>query len=187
MFFFFYLILLSHQNLNLKLSHSISELAVSSTILAKNSSYATHLLKFLEPAVGNNSQWKLCYRASFDGWDAFTFHSLCDGKKNTVTIVESNLYVFGGYTDAPWGNLPCYLLIQLHSCLPFSLGVCLPVSKPVCLSISHFALVYVGMSVSQSVSLYICIGYYSLNFFFFKLNYKKGKCGVHIYTPSSER
>ena len=185
MYIFFYLILLSHQNLNLKLSHSISELAVSSTILAKNSSYATHLLKFLEPAVGNNSQWKLCYRASFDGWDAFTFHSLCDGKKNTVTIVESNQYVFGGYTDAPWGNLPCYLLIQLHSCLPFSLGVCLPVSKPVCLSISHFALVYVGMSVSQSVCIFVLAT--TVLIFFFKLNYKKGKCGVHIYTPSSER
>ena len=97
-------ILLSNQNDTLKLSHSISELAISSTILAKNASYATHLLNFLVPAVGNDSQWKLCYRASFNGWDAFTFHSLCDGKKNTVTIVESNQYVFGGYTDAPWGN-----------------------------------------------------------------------------------
>ena len=101
---YFYFMALSRQNLTLKLSHSISEMAISSTILAKNESYATHLLDFLVPAVGIDSQWKLCYRASFNGWDAFTFHSLCDGKKNTVTIVESNQYVFGGYTDVPWGN-----------------------------------------------------------------------------------
>jgi len=29
---------------------------------------------------------------------------LCDGKKNTVTVIESNHYVFGGYTDVPWGK-----------------------------------------------------------------------------------
>jgi len=64
----------------------------------------SHLFHFLGPAVGNGSPWKLCYRASLHGWDAFTFHSLCDGKKNTVTVIESNHYVFGGYTDVPWGS-----------------------------------------------------------------------------------
>jgi len=85
-------------------SRSISELPISSTILSKNAPHATHLLHFLGPAVINDSQWKLCYRASLNGWDALTFHSLCDGKKNTVTIIESNQYVFGGYTGAPWGK-----------------------------------------------------------------------------------
>jgi len=81
-----------------------TKLPISSTILSKDESYVSHLFHFLGPAVGNGSQWKLCYRASLHGWDAFTFHSLCDGKKNTVTVIESNHYVFGGYTDVPWGK-----------------------------------------------------------------------------------
>jgi len=101
---YFYLILLTHHDLTFKLSLSISELPISSTILSKNASYVTHLLHFLGPSVGDDSEWKLCYRASLHGWDAFTFHSRCDGKKNTVTIIESNQYVFEGYTDAPWGK-----------------------------------------------------------------------------------
>ena len=101
---YFYLILLTHHDLTFKLSLSISELPISSTILSKNASYVTHFLHFLGPSVGDDSEWKLCYRASLHGWDAFTSHSRCDGKKNTVTIIESNQYVFEGYTDAPWGK-----------------------------------------------------------------------------------
>ena len=82
---------------------------MNSTILSKKGSYLTQLLSFLSPAVGNDSHWVLCYRASSDGWDANTFHSRCDGKKNTVTIVEKGNYVFGGYTDTPWGRWNCFI------------------------------------------------------------------------------
>ncbi|CAH3191540.1 unnamed protein product, partial [Porites evermanni] len=43
-----------------------------------------------------------CYSASTDGWAANTFHSRCDGKSHTITIIKKDLYVFGGYTDIPW-------------------------------------------------------------------------------------
>lgn len=86
-------------------THSISESPMNSTILAKKGSHLTYLLLFLAPAVGNGSHWVLCYRGSLDGWAASTFHSRCDGKKNTVTIIEKGSYVFGGYTDAPWGKI----------------------------------------------------------------------------------
>ena len=98
------MILLTHQDLTLKRSLSVSELPISSTILSKNASHVTHLLNFLGPSVGDDSHWKLCYRASLHGWEASAFHSRCDGKENTVTIIESNQYVFGGYNDAPWGK-----------------------------------------------------------------------------------
>ena len=94
----------SRPKLTFKLSLPIAELPISSTILSKDPSYVTHLLHFLGSAVVDDSQWKLCYRASLHRWDALIFHSLCDGKKNTVTIIESNQYVFGGYTAAPWGK-----------------------------------------------------------------------------------
>ena len=52
-----------------------------------------------------SSKGKLLYRASEDGFTAKAFHSLCDGKKNTITIIKNNLnYVFGGYTNAAWLN-----------------------------------------------------------------------------------
>jgi hypothetical protein len=50
------------------------------------------------------SDGNLLYRASRDGFTASAFHSKCDGKANTVTIIKTNSnYVFGGYTAAKWG------------------------------------------------------------------------------------
>ena len=77
----------------------------SSSILPPiNESYLAYLHEFLVPAVGNNSQWLLCYRASLHGWEGEDFHTRCDGKKYTVTVIKKNQYVFGGYTDVPWGK-----------------------------------------------------------------------------------
>ncbi|XP_073249635.1 uncharacterized protein [Porites lutea] len=56
----------------------------------------------LEPAIGNDSKWALCWQASTHGWAASTFHSRCDGKNHTITIIKKDQYVFGGYTDIPW-------------------------------------------------------------------------------------
>ena len=50
----------------------------------------------------NGTDWKLCWRASRDGWNANTFHSLCDEKGPTITIIRVGKYIFGGYTSLPW-------------------------------------------------------------------------------------
>jgi hypothetical protein len=51
------------------------------------------------------SDGNLLYRASRDGFTASAFHSNCDGKANTVTIIKTNSnYVFGGYTTAKWAT-----------------------------------------------------------------------------------
>ncbi|XP_020615286.1 uncharacterized protein LOC110053406 [Orbicella faveolata] len=73
-----------------------------STIIGGDISYQSHLYQFLTPAFGLNPHWVLCYRASTYGWAASTFHSRCDGKRNTVTIIKNGVYVFGGYADIPW-------------------------------------------------------------------------------------
>ena len=82
---------------------------MDSNILKINSSYLYHLGKFLEPAFGKNSHWLLCWRATLHGWDVDKqFHRRCDGKTDTVTIIKKGKYVFGGYTDIPWGkNIAC--------------------------------------------------------------------------------
>ena len=47
-----------------------------------------------------------CWRAKTDGWAASTFHSNCDGKGPTVTIIKVGSYIFGGYTDISWSSPP---------------------------------------------------------------------------------
>ena len=48
---------------------------------------------------------ELLYRASRDGWRATDFHSKCDNKGATVTVIKSTGgYVFGGYADLPWAS-----------------------------------------------------------------------------------
>ena len=77
----------------------------NSTIISNNSFYRAELASFLAPAVGQmESKWKLCYNARADGWSPAIFHKNCDNKRHTVTIIKKETYVFGGYTDIPWGN-----------------------------------------------------------------------------------
>ncbi len=50
-----------------------------------------------------HQQWELIYKASRDGFDANAFHTRCDNKGPTMTIIQSNNnYLFGGYTSIPW-------------------------------------------------------------------------------------
>jgi len=45
----------------------------------------------------------LLYRASRDGFSAESFHSKCDGKQNTLTVILTvENYVFGGFTAHGW-------------------------------------------------------------------------------------
>ena len=75
-----------------------------SVILSRNKTYEPKLKEFLKPVVGDNRQWKLCFRASSHGWSGRTFHSRCDGKRDTVSIARNGENVFGGYVDTAWGN-----------------------------------------------------------------------------------
>ena len=77
---------------------------INSTILSNNQHYLHHLHLFLAPEAGYSSQWLLCYRQSSHGYFDITFHKNCDGKENTVTNAQEREFVFGGYTDIPWGN-----------------------------------------------------------------------------------
>ena len=79
-------------------------ITINSAVISDNELYISQLAQFLAPAVGEPSNWLLCYRASTHGWAVSTFHSKCDGQNNTVTIIKKGQNVFGGYTDIPWGN-----------------------------------------------------------------------------------
>ena len=57
-------------------------------------------------------------RSLQDGFGAESFHSKCDNKGPTVTIVKSGSFIFGGFTEAQWHlpNLPPgnYVLYMKH-------------------------------------------------------------------------
>ena len=70
--------------------------------------YDSNELNLIEKGVQNNlkkkiNKYTLLFRASRDGYRASNFHSKCDGKTNTVTLVETTTgRRFGGFTDAQW-------------------------------------------------------------------------------------
>ncbi|XP_044181235.1 uncharacterized protein LOC114975468 [Acropora millepora] len=79
---------------------------INSTIIGDNQTYLVMLSRWLRPVAQSNGQWILCWRASLHGWAAKTFHSLCDKKGPTVTIVkDTNNNIFGGYTSISWQSL----------------------------------------------------------------------------------
>ena len=47
-------------------------------------------------------KWHLLFRGSRDGFTAHAFHTKCDNKGPTVTIVKSGNNVFGGFTRNSW-------------------------------------------------------------------------------------
>ena len=57
------------------------------------------VLKDCFPLVG---EWRLLFRASRDGFAASVFHSKCDQKGPTITVVKSGGSIFGGFTENPW-------------------------------------------------------------------------------------
>lgn len=50
----------------------------------------------------DNKRASLIYSATRDGFGAAAFHRQCDNKGKTLTVIQSNGYLFGGYTDQSW-------------------------------------------------------------------------------------
>jgi hypothetical protein len=50
-------------------------------------------------------QWTLLYRGSDHGFNSSNFHSKCDGKSNTITIILTTVgFIFGGLTPITWDS-----------------------------------------------------------------------------------
>ncbi|XP_078348972.1 uncharacterized protein LOC144633909 isoform X2 [Oculina patagonica] len=83
----------------------------TSTILHDfgNTTFIYDLTQFLDPVLQGHSSfsWTKCYHALSDGWEASTFHSLCDDKGPTLAIIRVNNYIFGGFTSISWRSSIC--------------------------------------------------------------------------------
>ena len=82
------------------LSGGLGDSVILANDVGKRSQLNTWLLPHLQSS--DRSYWKLCYRATSHGWRGQTFHSYCDNKGPTVTIVRDGSYIFGGYNDNSW-------------------------------------------------------------------------------------
>ena len=72
------------------------------SVLLTNENHQSVLKGWLPSQEG---EWRLLFRASRDGFAATAFHSKCDNKGPTVTIVKSRGYnIFGGFTEVSWTN-----------------------------------------------------------------------------------
>jgi hypothetical protein len=68
--------------------------------------------------IGGTFTPELCWLATRDGWSSSTFHSKCDNKKPTVTLVKVGSYIFGGYATESWDGMST--VISLLSIISFS-------------------------------------------------------------------
>ena len=73
-------------------------------------------MSYLDPVVPDafRSEFVRCWHAKTDGSDASTFHSNCDGKGPTVTIIQSGDYIFGGYTDVSWRSKYLSVIFKVY-------------------------------------------------------------------------
>ena len=73
-----------------------------SKIILNKTRYWELLKRWLEPVSTLPTKWKLCYRATQQGWSSSTFHSQCNNLGPSVTFIRVGEYIFGGYTDRNW-------------------------------------------------------------------------------------
>ena len=84
-----------------------------SVILNDHQDYLQTLANYLAPVQVPGKTWRRCYRGSEQSFSATSFHSNCDNKGPTVTLVRVNENVFGGYTDKSWTSPASKNLLSL--------------------------------------------------------------------------
>ena len=82
------------------LRHADNSTSFAESVILTNEEHRRVLKGWLPEGLGG--KWYLLFRASRDGFRASTFHSQCDNKGPTVTIVKSGENIFGGFTQRAW-------------------------------------------------------------------------------------
>jgi uncharacterized protein YutE (UPF0331/DUF86 family) len=75
------------------------------SLILKNEQLKADFISLFKDKFEPTSKWSLLYRASRDGRSADAFHTKCDWKAKTLTIVKSSDgYIFGGYAEQAWDS-----------------------------------------------------------------------------------
>ena len=82
------------------------ELLASSSIVKDIKEYE-RLQKWVVEVKNTNVKFELLWKGTRDDFKAATFHSKCDKKGPTLTVIKSEHdKVFGGFTSESWGFAP---------------------------------------------------------------------------------
>lgn len=76
----------------------------ASYILGQSEKYHEALEYMVSAVTSTNGKWTRCYHARSDGFTAHAFHSRCDNKGPTITLVQVREFIFGGFLDQNWGG-----------------------------------------------------------------------------------
>ena len=75
---------------------------MDSVILRGHPDYLQTLKNYVAPVQVSGKTWERCHRGSEHSFSATSFHSNCDNKGPTITLIRVNENVFGGYADKNW-------------------------------------------------------------------------------------
>jgi hypothetical protein len=104
---------ISAEEANLQFYFHLDPVFLDSDILFRERAKYGTLIKSW---IGGTFTQKLCWRATRDGWAGSIFHSRCNYKKPTVTLVKVGSYIFGGYATESWeGETIIILLLSIIS------------------------------------------------------------------------
>ncbi|PFX18451.1 Fibroleukin, partial [Stylophora pistillata] len=102
-------------------SFSAGQTVLASEILRNDFKSLEVLHRAFPDFIRDHATWKRCYFADQSSWSTAEFHTKCDYKGPTLTIVRVREYVFGGFVENSWGGKPSNIGHQIEGFL-FSLS-----------------------------------------------------------------
>lgn len=110
-----------------KVTHNLRSInEIGSDILTKEKEYELLINRLAnnDPSKLNNKiKFKIMYKATKDGDSSKIFHSKCDNKKNTLTMVKTTKgQKFGGYTEQMWNHIGDFKNDKNAFCFSFDLN-----------------------------------------------------------------
>ena len=87
------------QGIIAQLSENLTKLSK----IIKNEDHGFTVMSWLPPCASCT----LLFRARIDGKTAADFHRCCDNKGPTLIVIQSGVYIFGGYTSKSWTSRMC--------------------------------------------------------------------------------
>ena len=106
------------------LRHADNSTSFAESVILTNEEHRRVLKGWLPEGLAG--EWHLLFRASRDGFKASTFHSKCDNKGPTVTIMKSGGNIFGGFTKRAWESPSKFFRNVLYVSEPLSQCSLLP-------------------------------------------------------------
>jgi hypothetical protein len=85
--------------------YGLLDIVTAATAFPESKILAFELEEKLLGYLPDKKEWKLLYQGTRDGFQSNAFHSKCDGKGATITIIQTTTgCIFGGYATSSWNS-----------------------------------------------------------------------------------